>query len=320
VLRHQLAVLRRQVKRPRFTWTDRALIVLLAQLISRDRWLSFLISPKMILDGHRRLVRQRWTHPHRGVGRPALPDETVQLICRLARENPRWGYLRIVGELKKLGVGVSKTSVASVLRRHGLRPAPRRDGPTWTQFLRAQAHGILATDFFSVDTVLLRRSYVLFIIEVESRVVHLLGVTADPTGPWVTQVARNLASDLEEKGRHFKYLIRDRVTKFTSSFDAVFAPIGIETIRTPIRAPQANAFAERWVRTVREDCLNHLLIVSRGHLERVLSEYVEHYKKARPHRGLQLVVPNPRSQPQRIGAVVRGDGLGGVVHGYERVA
>ena len=320
VLRHQLAVLRRQVKRPRFTWTDRALIVLLAQLIPRDRWLSFLISPKTILDWHRRLVRRRWTHPHRGVGRPALPDETVQLICRLARENPRWGYLRIVGELKKLGVGVSKTGVASVLRRHGLPPAPRRDGPTWTQFLRAQAHGILATDFFSVDTVLLWRYYVLFIIEVESRVVHLLGVTANPTGPWVTQVARNLASDLEEKGRHFEYLTRDRDTKFTSSFDAVFASIGIETIRTPIRAPQANAFAERWVRTVREDCLDHLLIVSRGHLERVLSEYVEHYNEARPHRGLQLVVRNPRSQPQRIGAVARRDVLGGVVHEYERVA
>jgi transposase len=247
VLAHQLAVLRRQVKRPRFTWTDRALIVLLSHLIPRDRWRSFLISPKTILDWHRCLVKRRWTYPHRRVGRPALADETVELICMLARENPRCGYLRIVGELKKLGVGVSKTGVASVLRRHGLRPAPRRDGPTWTQFLRAQARGILATDFFGVDMVLLRRYYVLFIIEVESRVVHCLGVTANPTGSWVTQVERNSASDLEENGCRFRFLIRDRDTKFTSSFDAVFASIGIETIRTPVRAPQANAFAERWV-------------------------------------------------------------------------
>src|SRR5208283_5185520 len=153
--------------------------------------------------------------------------KTVELIIQLARENPRWGYLRIVGELKKLGVTVSKSSVANVPRHHGLPPAPRRAGPTWTEFLRAQAKGIVATDFFSVDTVLLRRYYVLFIIEVESRVVHCLGVTANPMGSWVTQVARNFASDLEENTRRFGYLIRDRDTKFTKAFDHVFASIGI---------------------------------------------------------------------------------------------
>jgi len=320
VLRHQLAVLQRQVKRPRFTWSDRALIVLLVQLIPRDRWRSFLVSPKTILDWHRRLVQRRWTYPHRGAGRPALPAVTVELICRTAKDNWRWGYLRIVGELKKLGVTVSKTGVASVLGRHGLSPAPRRDGPTWTEFLRAQAKGILATDFFSVDTVLLRRYYVLFIVEVESCVVHLLGVTANPTGSWATQVARNFASDLEENSRHFKYLIRDRNTKFTKAFDDVFASIGIDTILTPVRAPRANAFAERWVRTVREDCLDHLLIFSRAHLERVMSQYVQHYNEARPHRGLQLVVPNPQSEPRRIGTVARRDILGGAIHEYERVA
>ena len=169
VLRHQVAVLRRQVGRPRFTWSDRTLIALLAGLIPRERWTTFLVTPKTILDWHRRLVARRWTYPHRRPGRPPLGRETVELIVRLARENPRWGYLRIVGELRKLGITVSKASVATVLARHGLPPAPRREGPTWSQFLSTQAKGILATDFFHVDSVTLRRYYVLFVIEVDSR-------------------------------------------------------------------------------------------------------------------------------------------------------
>ena len=292
VLRQQLAVLRRQVARPRFTWSDRALVAALARLVPRERWAAFLVTPETILRWHRALVRRHWTYPHRRPGRPPLPEETVELIVRLARENPRWGYLRIVGELKKLGVTVSKGSVANVLRRHRLPPAPRRAGPTWTEFLRAQAKGIVATDFFTVDTVLLRRYYVLFVIEVERRVVHLLGVTANPNGPWVTQVARNFCADLEEAGRRVRFLIRDRDTKFTASFDNVFASIGAETILTPVRSPKANAFAERWVRTVREDCLDHLLVVSRRHLERVLAEYVRHY-----NRGTAAPQPRPDAAP-----------------------
>jgi len=174
VLRHQLAVLRRQVARPRLTWSDRALVAGLAGLVPKERWASLLVTPKTILAWHRALVRRRWTYPHRRPGPPALPASTVELICRLARENPRWGYLRIVGELKKLGIAVAKGSVANVLRRHRLPPAPRRQGPSWAEFLRAQATGILATDFFTIDTVGLRRYYVLFVIEVERRVVHLL--------------------------------------------------------------------------------------------------------------------------------------------------
>jgi putative transposase len=245
VLRHQLAVLRRQVARPRFNLSDRAVIALLSGLVPRQRWSAFLVTPKTILDWHRRVVRGHWTYSHRRPGRPVLPAETVELVCRLARENPRWGYVRIVGELRKLGVTVSKTSVATILSRHGLPPAPRREGPTWSQFLRAQAKGILATDFFHVDSVTLRHYYVLFVIEVDSRVVHLLGVTTNPATAWVTQVARNFTSDLEEAGRRFRFLIRDRDTKFTTSFDEVFAAIGIEAIRSPVRSPKANGFAER---------------------------------------------------------------------------
>jgi putative transposase len=321
VLRHQLAVLRRQVGRPRFSWSDRALVAALARLVPRERWAAFLITPETILGWHRTLVRRHWTYPHRRPGRPPLPGETVELIVRLARENPRWGYLRIVGELKKLGIRVSKTSVASVLRRHRLSPTPRRSGPTWSEFLRAQARGILATDFFTVDTVTLRRYYVLFVIELERRVVHLLGVTANPNGPWVTQVARNFCTDLEIARCHFRFLVRDRDTKFTASFDAVLASIGIETIRTPVASPQANAFAERFVRTVRQECLDQLLVVSQRHLEVLLAEYIRHYNEVRPHRSLDLDQPVPRAETAMTnGKVVRHDVVGGIVHEYERAA
>jgi transposase InsO family protein len=321
VLRHQLAVLHRQAARPRFTWSDRALVALLAGLVPRTHWRSLLVTPETILGWHSRLVKKRWTYPHRRTGRPALPEETVNLILRLARENPRWGYLRIVGELAKLGVTVSKTSVATVLRRYGLPPAPRREGPPWSQFLSAQAKGIVATDFFHVDTVLLRRYYVLFVIEIKSRVVHVLGVTANPSGPWVTLVARNFASDLEESGRKFRFLIRDRDAKFTKSFDEVFASIGVEAIRAPVRSPRANAYAERWVRTVRQECLDHVLVVSRRHLESVLKEYVCHYNEARPHRGLGLAQPvPPEALPIEDGTITRCDILGGLIHEYERAA
>lgn len=320
VLRHQVAVLRRQVARPRFSWSDRAFIAALARVVAKERWAAFLVTPETILRWHRALVRRRWTYPHRRPGRPPLPEETVKLIVRVSRENPRWGYLRIVGELKKLGVTVSKGSVANVLRRHGLPPPARRTGPSWAEFLRAQAKGVLATDFFSVDSVFLRRYYVLFVIEVERRVVHLLGVTANPDSSWVTQVARSFASDLEEAGRSFRFLLRDRDTKFTWSFDAVFTSIGVEAIKTPVRSPRANAFAERFVRTAREDCLDHLLIFDQQHLERVLGEYVHHYNLARPHRGLDLEPPQPRRASTKTGAVRRRDVLDGLIHEYELAA
>jgi transposase InsO family protein len=320
VLRHQLAVLRRQVGRPRFSWSDRAVIAALARLVPRERWATFLITPETILRWHRALIRRHWTYPHRRPGRPSLPESTVELIVGLARENPRWGYLRIVGELKKLGVRVSKSSVANVLRRHRLPPAPRRAGPTWTEFLRAQAKSVLATDFLTVDTVLLRRYYVLFVVEIESRVVHLLGVTANPDTTWVTQVARNFATEREVTTRLFRFLVRDRDTKFTTSFDNVFASVDVEAIKSPIRSPKANAFAERWVRTVREDCLDHLLIISRRHLERVLAEYVAHYNRARPHRSLDLTPPRGMTVIDSPGTITRHDVLGGLIHEYDLAA
>jgi len=201
--------------------------------VPRERWAAFLVTPETILSWHRALVRRHWTHPHQRPGRPPLPKETICLIVRLAKEKLRWGYLCIVGELKKFGVTVSEGSVATVLRRHGLLPTPRREGPTWIDFLRSQAKGVVATDFFSVDTVLLRRHDVLFVIEVERRVVHLLGITTYPDNPWITQAARNFGPALEDAGRRFRFLVCDRDTNFTTSFDTVFASIGIEAIQDP---------------------------------------------------------------------------------------
>jgi putative transposase len=250
VLRHQVAVLRRQVARPRYTPTDRIVLATLAKLLPRDRWKIFLVTPSTLLRWHRELIRRRWIYPTTG-RRRGLDPAVVELVLRLARDNPRWGYLRIVGECRNLGVSVSATSVRSILRRHRLGPAPRRGGPSWTEFLHAQAAGTLACDFLTVETIGLTRLYVFFVIEVERRRVHLGGVTAHPTGAWVTQAARNLLLDLGQQADRFRFLIRDRDAKFTGAFDAVFAAAGIEVVKIPPRAPQANAFAERWVRTVR---------------------------------------------------------------------
>ncbi|MGF7235116.1 MAG: integrase core domain-containing protein [Frankia sp.] len=325
VLRHQLMVLRRQVARPRYAPSDRMILATLAGLLPRARWPVFMVTPATLLRWHRDLVRRHWwrasQHRHRGRGR--LDEETVELVLRLARENPRWGYLRIVGECGKLGVHASATSVRNVLRRHGLGPAPRRGGggPSWSQFLARQGAGILSCDFLTVDTVTFTRLYVLFFVGLEHRRVWLAGVTAHPTATWVTQQARNLTYDLGEQASNIKFLIRDRDTTFVRGFDTVFAAEGIRVIKTPVRAPKANAFAERWVRTVRAECLDWALIWNRRHLEHVLKIYVEHYNTARPHRALNLDTPIPTASPDDpTGPIRRIDRLGGILHEYQQAA
>jgi putative transposase len=328
VLRHQLSVLRHQVKRPELRPADRALLAVLSRALPRARWSAFLVTPGTILRWHRRLVTRKWTQPYPQGGRPPLAQHLVALILQLARENPRWGYRRIQGELKKLGVSVSGTTIRTVLLRNGLRPAPRRTSATWRAFLRAQASGIVAVDFFTVETVWLTTLYVLFVIELGTRRVRLAGVTRHPNGPWVVQRAREL-SMRREAGRTAgtgapRFLVRDRDSKFTRAFDDVFASDGIQIIKTPVQAPNANAIAERWVRTVRQECLDWMLIWSRRHLEQVLNEYVRHYNDERPHRGLQLRPPSSSDigstpTPSVVavaGRVRRRDRLGGLVHEY----
>ena len=325
VLRHQLAVLRRQIARPKLQPADRALLAALSRALPRSRWSCFVVKPDTLLRWHRRLVAGAWTYPHRGTGRPPLDQELQQLIIRLASENPRWGYQRIQGELRHLGVRVSATAIRTTLRRHGLGPTPRPTATTWRAFLRRQAAGIVACDFFTVDTIWLRRLYVLFFIELGTRRVHLAGVTGNPNVAWVTQQARNLLLRLEDQGHRVRFLVRDRDAKFSRGFDDVFGSEGAQVLVTPVQAPNANAYAERWVRTIRNECLDWLLIASRGHLEQVLRIYVRHYNQHRPHRALGLEPPDPSAGPTLVGEarrtpVRRWDLLGGLVHEYQRAA
>jgi putative transposase len=275
VLRHELAILRRQVARPKLGVADRALLAAAAVHLPRPQRALLLVTPRTLLRWHRALVRRKWRQPASRVGRPPLSLEVRELVLRLARENPRWGHRRICGELAKLDFRVSPTSIRRLLAQARLEPAPRRAGPSWRQFLRSQAAGIIACDFFTVETVMLRRFYVLFFIEHASRRVWLAGCTRNPTGEWVTQQARNLGLDLSERG--VRFLIRDRDSKYSGPFAEVFRSEGIRIVKTPVRAPQANAIAERFVRTIRSECLDWLLILNRRHLEHVLRTYVEHY-------------------------------------------
>jgi transposase InsO family protein len=323
VLRHQVKVLQRQVKRPRLSRLDRVLFAATSARLPRGSWSSFLVRPETLLRWHRELVRRKWTYRRMGhPGRPPVEPDLRALIVRLGRENPRWGYQRIRGELLKLGIRVSATTVRTILLRSGLNPAPRRTGPTRTEFLRSQAAGIWATDFFTVETIGLKTLYVLFFIELSTRRVHLAGVTEHPDSAWVTQQARNLA--IGERLSGVRFLLRDRDTKFSGPFDAVLRAEGVRVIRTPVRAPRANAFAERFVGTVRKECLDHVLIYGRRHLERVLQAYVAHYDEERPHRGLRLAVPAGYRTPQvrrtTRTPVERRDVLGGLIHEYRRAA
>jgi putative transposase len=321
VLRHELSVLRRSVKRPELRRRDRVVLAAASSLLPRERWSVFLVSPQTLLRWQRELVRRKWTYRRRPAGRPPLDIERRELVLRLARENPRWGCVRIQGELRKLGIRVGATTIRTLLRQHRLGPAPRRTGLSWAEFLRAQAQGVLGCDFFTVETVWLRTLYVLFWIEHGSRRVHLAGVTANPDSAWVSQQARNLA--IAEHLEDVRFLIHDRDTKFCGPFDMIIRSEGVHMIETPFRAPRANAVAERWVRTVRSECLDHLLIVGRRHLDQVLRAYLAHYNAARPHRSLALATPAGQPPPVRGSpppAVLRRDLLGGLIHEYHAAA
>ncbi|GAA0985612.1 integrase core domain-containing protein [Acrocarpospora macrocephala] len=245
----------------------------------------------------------------------------------MARENPLWGYRRITGELAGLGYRVAPSTVWAILKAAGIDPAPQRSGPTWAQFLAAQAKTIVAADFFHVDTAFLRRLYVLFVIEHGTRRVHLAGITAHPTGAWAAQQARNLLMNLQEQpgAVAWKFLIRDRDAKYTAAFDTVFTAIGMRTIRTPVRAPRANAIAERWILSVRHECLDRILITGPRHLHAVLTEYIDHHNGHRPHRSLNQTPPNGRVSCPPVtdldtAGVLRRDRLGGLIHEYSQVA
>jgi transposase InsO family protein len=321
VLRHELAILRRQTSRPKLTRADRTLLAALSRLLARTAWPVFPIKPETLLRWHRQLIARRWTYAHRTPGRPPLERSLRELIVRLADENPHWGYKRIVGELKGVGVTVSATSARKVLLEAGLQPAPQRTHSSWRAFLRAQASSMLACDFLTVETAFLQRIYVLFFISLATRRIEYVACTSNPDGDWVAQQARNVIMRFGDE-QPFRFLIHDRDSKFTHAFDEVFRTEGFRVIRTAVQAPNANAYAERWVRTLRAECLDRILILGRRHLEHVLRVYRRHYNEHRPHRALDLFPPHGRDPTplNAPGRLQRRDLLGGLIHEYRAAA
>ncbi len=332
LLRQQLRMLqRKQPHPPRISrWEKLTLVVLADKLTTmtnsarqRLAQVVFLFKPETLLKWHRELVRRTWTFKKRVPrGRPAISPDLEALILRLAKENPTWGYGKLQGEVGKLGYDVGRSTIRDVLKRQCVPPAPERAkrGSSWRTFLRQYNDEILACDFFTVETAWLKTLYVLFFIELGSRRVHLAGCTTNPTSAWVAQQARQLSWKMQDGGVPVRFLIHDRDTKFSAAFDAVFTTEDVTIIRTPIQAPNANAFAERWIRSVREECLDKILILGERHLRRVLTTYIDYYNHARPHQGINQRCPVPLSSAARDGPIERRDILGGVLHDYYRRA
>ncbi|MGW3658810.1 integrase core domain-containing protein [Streptomyces sp. NPDC005151] len=329
VLRHENAVLRRQLQgRVRYEPADRLWFAALSSLIPRRRWATVCpITPSTLLAWHRKLLARRWDYSkrRRGPGRPPTQAAIKKLVLRLTRENSRWGHHRIQGELARLGHLIAASTVWEILHAAGIDPAPRRTGPTWREFLSTQATAVIACGFLHIDTIGLQRLYALVFLEHHTRRLHIAGVTAHPTAAWATQQARNLAADLGIRTDSLRFLIRDRDSKYTESFDAVFQAEDTEIIKTPVRAPRANAHCERVIDTLRREVLDHTLIFGQAHARQVLAEYQRHYNAHRPHRARSQLPPEAHEQLPPIHAptsrrVLRTRVLGGLINEYRYAA
>ncbi len=330
MLRHQLAVAEREHPgaHSRLAWPDRAWLALLAGTLPMRNLavMRLIVTPGTILRWHRDIVRRRWVRRSRQgkSGRPPTSRHVRSLVLRLARENESWGYRRIHGELAGLGVTVAPSTVWQILKDAGIDPAPRRNGPGWPEFLRSQAQGILALDFFTADLLNGARVYVLAAIEHGNRHVRVLGATEHPVQAWVVQQARNLLMDLEDAGTRAKFVLHDRDASFTAAFDALFRAAGVKVIRSAVQAPRMNSVMERWIGSCRRELLDRTLIWNQRHLMNVLRDYENFYNTHRPHRTLKQAAP---CRPLPDGAadldhfhVQRRDRAGGVIHEYRLVA
>ena len=330
VLRQQLAILQRKQDKPiRPNRAEKMTLAILTTKLKdvtqrparQLRDIIRIFQPETVLGWHHQLVRRKWSYNRKNKGgRPRIDQELEELIVRLARENPRWGYGKIHGELIKLGYRVPRTTVQNVLKRHNIEPAPVRCGSIgWHYLMNHYKEQILACDFFTVETIRLQTIYVFFFIELGSRQVHLAGVTTNPNQFWVTQQARQIVWELDARDLPLRFLIRDNDSKFTDDFDTIFRSESMIVIPTPFRAPNANAHAERWIRTVREECLDHILVLNETHLWRVIAEFInDYYNTARPHQGIEQRSPIPYGKPQHTGSIQRRKVLGGIINDYHR--
>jgi transposase InsO family protein len=329
VLRHENAVLRRQIAGPvRYEPADRFWLTALSSLVPRRRWAEvFSVAPGTLLAWHRRLIARKWDYSARRgrTGRPPTAAVLKKLVLRLARENPQWGHRRIQGELARLGHPIAPSTVWEIVHAAGIDPAPRRSGPSWRDFLTAQAEGIIAADFFHVDTVLGTRLYAMAFLEHGTRRLHITGVTRHPTGEWATQQARTLAADLGTRVESLRFVLRDRDAKYTASFDAVFEAEDMDVLLSAPRAPRMNAHCERVIGTVRREVLDHVLVLNEAHARRVLAEYQDHYNGHRPHRAREQRSPDVVGQPVPVHdldgrRLLRTRVLGGVINEYRYAA
>ena len=321
VLRHQLGVLRRQVDRPELTDADRSLLGAIAAALPRPSRAGWLVTPDTLLRWHRRRIVRHWTQPQRPLGRPSTSAELRRLTLRLAAENPTRGYRRIHGELAGLGHRLAASTVWQILNNAGIDPAPTRCKVTWSQFLRSQA--AVACDFATIETVTLRRFYLLFFIDIPTRTVYFAGITDHPTGVWATQAARNLFLRHADGLAGTRALVRDRASQFIDAFDEIFRTEGMKILTTPVRTPVANAFAERWIGTLRRELLDRTIIWNQRRFNKLVVDYIDHYNTHRPHRSLDQrppVATDAADQPDRHLQVVRTARCGGLINEYRNAA